>query len=45
MLGEVDDDMTVLGSEHRMRKVDREIELETVERVESRPFVAVAHLY
>ena len=44
MLGEIDDDVAVLGPEHRMRKIDREVQLEAVERVEARPLVAVAHL-
>ena len=43
MLGEVDDDLPILRPEHRMREVDREVELEPVKRIESRPFVAVAH--
>ena len=44
VLGEVDDDLPVLRAEHRMREVDREVELEAVERLEARPLVAVAHL-
>ncbi len=44
VLGEIDDDVPVLRPEHRMREVDREIELEAVERIEACPLVAVAHL-
>ena len=44
VLGEVDDDLAVLGPEHWMREVDREIELETMIGLEARPFVVLAHL-
>ena len=43
MLGEIDDDVPVLRAEHRMREIDREVELEAVVRIEARPLVAVAH--
>jgi len=39
---EVDDDIPVLGAEDRVRKVDGEVELESVEGREARPLVAVA---
>jgi len=44
VLGEVDDDVPVLRSEHRVREVDREVEAEPVAGVEARPLVAVADL-
>ena len=44
MLGKVDDDVPVLGSEDGMRKVDREVELEPVVGLEARPLVVQAYL-
>src|SRR5439155_19852493 len=44
MLGKVDDDVTVLGSEDGMRKVDREVQLEAMESLEARPLVVHAYL-
>src|SRR6266567_1906171 len=45
VLGEVDDDLPVFRSEHRVREVDREIELEAVIRLEARPLVVLAYFH
>jgi hypothetical protein len=41
VLGEIDDHMAIFGAEHRMRKVDGEIEQEAVVRFEPRNLIAV----
>src|SRR5207237_9067013 len=42
MLGEIDRDVAVFRSEHRMREIDREIEHEAVMRLEARPLVVLS---
>src|SRR4051812_22128394 len=38
----IHDDLPIFGAEHRMRKIDREIETIAIERLETRPFVTIA---
>ena len=44
VLREIDHHVPVLGAEHRMRKIDREIELEAVVWLEARPLVVNSDL-